>query len=61
MRKREDKVKENLQLTEGKGTEAEQSLCIDFPRDSPQLIIPLFGCRGVEAIKITNCQFDSAA
>lgn len=59
----EDKVKENHWLTEGEGrrTEAWQSLRIDFPRDSPQMIMPLFGCRGVEAIKITNCQFDSAA
>lgn len=62
-RELEDKVKENLWLTEGegRGTEAWQSLRIDFPRDLPRLIMPLFECRGAEAIKITNCQFDSTA
>lgn len=63
MRELENKVKENRRLTEGegRGTEAWQCLRIDFPRDSAWLIMPLFGCRGVEAIKITNCQFGSAA
>lgn len=63
VRELEDEFKENLQLTEEErgGTEAWRSLNIDFPRDSPWLIMPPFGCRGVEAMKITNCQFDSSA